>query len=483
MRVSVYGTGYVGLIAGVCFANAGHSVLCYDIDEAKIDQLKLGKSFLYEPEFDEMLRIALENGGIKFTNDLEKATSFSHIHLLCVGTPSEKTGQANLSYLIQATESLAEHANEPFIVIIKSTVPVGTAERVKRKIDTILLRRNKDIAFHVVSCPEFLAQGTAVQNFIHPDRVIVGTDDDSAFEKVEELYAPFTEPLNGANVPIIRMSSPSAELTKYAANLFLATKISFMNEIGRVAEFTGADILDVIQGIITDKRIGPAMSNPGCGFGGSCLPKDLKSLIYQSELNNYNPALLKSTLEVNEHQKRYFIGKIFSLLDYNMRGKVIAIWGLAFKANTDDLRESVSCDLIDALIKADANIQAYDPVAGANARAKFKNQSNLKICKSKEQAVENADLLVVMTEWNEFLSLDINFLVNAMNNPLLIDSRNMYDPKILTKLGLAYFSIAKGFLPAEVHTASHPVKEKEPITHPVEEKTKELSLEELQLEG
>lgn len=446
MIISIYGVGYVGLVTGVCFANTGHHVICCDLDQEKIKKLKQGINVLFEPHFDKMLVDASAKGTIEFTSDLEKTIAVSHIHLLCVGTPSGIDGSANLTYLFQAIENLTSHVQEAFIVVIKSTVEVGTAQRVKIKIEEELAKQGKKIPFHVVSCPEFLAEGSAVQNFLHPDRIVIGTDSESAFETIKELYM---SSIKSPNTPVIHMSNASAELTKYAANLFLATKISYMNEISRIAELVGANISDTIRGMISDKRIGPAMSNPGPGFGGSCLPKDLKALIHQSEKHNYDPLLLKSVLKINEDQKRYFIGKVFSLCDFNVKNKTIAIWGLAFKSNTDDLRESISCDLVEALVKADAIVQAYDPAAATQAQTKFCQYSNFKICTSKELAIHNADLLVVMTEWEEFYPLDINMLKHSMNKLLLVDGRLMYDPTPLREQGISYFSIGRGFLPAK----------------------------------
>jgi len=445
MQISIYGIGHVGLIAGVCFANHGHQVACYDVDSEKIEKLQKGQTTFFEPGFDQLLKLALEKGTIKFLNNLEEAISFSSIHFMCVGTPADNDGSSNLLYLIQAVENLANNAKEPFIVVIKSTVPVGTANRVKRKIEEILAKREKEIAFHVVSCPEFLAQGSAIQNFLHPDRVVIGTDNPLAFEKIKEIY----QLLVGEDTPILHMSNSSAELTKYASNLFLATKISYMNEISRIAEVMGADIADTIQGVVADKRIGPSMSNPGSGFGGSCLPKDLKSLIHQSEVHNYDPHLLKAVLEVNDHQRRYFIGRILSLFDYNVKDKVIAVWGLSFKAGTDDLRDSISCELVHALLKGNAVLQAYDPKAGNNAKREFKDYSNFVLCDSKEKTLKDADLLIVATDWPEFKELDPKFLKSAMKKPVVIDCRHFYDPAVLTRQGISYFSIGKGFIPAE----------------------------------
>src|SRR3990167_5231733 len=442
MKVSIFGAGYVGLVSAACFTHIGHQVICYDVDEEKIKKLTQQKNVLFEPDLDKILASALKNG-LAFTSDLQEAISFCNTYMVCVGTPATANGMADLSYLFSAIENLSIHAKESFIVITKSTVPVGTANQVKSKIDAILNKCGKNISVRVVSCPEFLAQGSAVQNFLNPDRIVIGTDDDFAFNVVKELYAPITVP---KNVPSIQMSSSSAELTKYASNLFLATKISFMNEISRIAELTGADIIDVIHGTVADARIGRSMSNPGCGFGGSCLSKDLKALIYQVEEQSYCPALLRSVLDVNENQKKYFISKVFSLCENDVKNKIIAICGLAFKPNTDDIRDSISCYLIEALIKAGAKIQAYDPVAGAHVTEKFQHEGHITICQSKEQAIQDAELLVVLTEWPEFYHLDFNLIKNSMKKQIIIDGRNIYDPKELTQHGIFYYAIGKALL-------------------------------------
>jgi UDPglucose 6-dehydrogenase len=300
----------------------------------------------------------------------------------------------------------------------------------------------------VVSCPEFLAQGSAIHNFLYPDRIVIGTDCQSAFEKVKELYASIISSEHRYKVPVLFMNSSSAELTKYAANLFLAMKISYVNEISRIAELVDADIVDVIHAMITDKRIGKGMSHPGCGFGGSCFSKDLKALIYQSQELGYTPALIKSAFEVNESHKKYFIEKVFELCGDAVNGKTIAVWGLAFKANTDDLRDSISCQMIEALLKQGAIVHAFDPAANLHAKEKFHSYPNFKVFSSKNQAVEGANLLVVMTEWPEFLDLDVEFMIRSMKNPILVDGRNIYDPQFLTKQGLSYFAIGKGFIHA-----------------------------------
>lgn len=448
MKISIYGTGYVGLIAGVCFANIGHKILCYDVDQERINNLKLGKSVLYEQDFDKLLANALEKDNIYFTTNIEAAACFSNIHMMCVGTPSLNDGSANLTYLFSAVENLVFHSTEPTLIIIKSTVPVGTSILISNKVKELLLERKEIVSIDVVSCPEFLAQGEAVHNFMHPNRIIIGSDNLLAFEKVREIYEPIVRSQKGEAPPVLCMSPSSAELSKYASNLFLACKISFMNELSRIAEFTGANITEVINGMVSDKRIGPAMSHPGCGFGGSCFPKDLKALIHQSEINNYTPQLLHAVLDVNINQKKYFIERVFSLFNFDVKNKTIAIWGLAFKPNTDDLRESISCELVEELLVGGAIVQAYDPVAGNNAKKKFQSFKNFIICKSKEEALDKADLLAVMTEWPEFFCIDTELLKHSMNSPILFDGRNMYDPQEIKKSGVSYFAVGIGYIPA-----------------------------------
>lgn len=447
MRISVYGVGYVGLIVSVCFANIGHQICSFDIDNEKIHNLRLGKSSTYEPFFNVMLASAIEKKTIQFTDNVSEAATFSNFHFICVGTPMRIDGAADLSSLFSVVESLATDVQKRFLVIIKSTVPVGTSDLVAEKINETLSARNVTISFDVVSCPEFMAQGEAVLNFFHPERIIIGTKSKAAFEIVKEIYAPLLRLQKPPISRVLFMSPSSAELAKYASNLFLATKISFVNELSRIAEFTGANINEVIHGMTTDSRIGPAMSKPGCGFGGSCFPKDLNALIHQAEANNYIPNLLHAVQEVNKNQKLYFIKKIFEFFKDDVRQKIISVWGLSFKPNTDDLRGSISCEVIEELLRACAKVQAYDPVSGENARNKFKEFSNFKICASKEEALNHADLLVVMTEWPEFFAIDAEILKKCMKKPVLFDGRNMYDPNILTMQGISYFAIGIGFIP------------------------------------
>lgn len=441
MKISIFGAGYVGLISGVCFANLGHKVICCDINQEKINQLNEGKTTIYEHDLEHLLINAIKRENIIFTTNFENAISFSNTYLACVGTPSRKDGSADLSSLFELVHQITYAIDKSFMFIIKSTVPVGTALLIEQLINEILSQREIDLPFDVVSCPEFLAQGSAIQNFMHPDRIIIGTNNDLAFEKAKELYSPLLQ--MDISIPILRMHRRSAELCKYASNLFLATKISFMSEISQIAQITGADISEVVKGVVADKRIGPSMSRPGCGYGGSCFPKDLKSIVEQIEGEGYHPKLLKAVGDVNDFQKQYFINKLFKFFDFNLKGKVVAIWGLAYKPNTDDLRDSVSCELIEKLLNAEAVVQAYDPMAGNNAMTKFKSFNNFKVFASKEEALAQADLLAVMTEWSEFFVLDKEMIKASMVSPVIFDGRNIYDNIALRKAGITYFAIGK----------------------------------------
>lgn len=444
MEIAVYGAGYVGLVSALCFANFGHNVIVYDVNAEKINHLKEGRLTIVEKDLDLLLQNAIKLKSVTFTNNSKEAASFANMYLICVGTPSNYNGSADLSFLYSAVENIALHINEPFSLIIKSTVPVGTCYLMEQYIQKIFLNRGVQIPFDIISCPEFLAQGEAVYDFIHPERIIIGTDNDLAFEKVKALYDPLLRLQMDKGISVIRMSPRAAELVKYASNLFLATKISFMNEISRIAEIMEVDITEMLPGFIADKRIGPAMSHPGCGFGGSCFPKDLKSMINQASALGYHPALLEAVQEVNIQQKTYFIGKIFEFFNQQLKNKVIAIWGMSFKPNTDDMRESVSCNLIEALLNAGAIVQAYDPMANYNARQKFHHHSNFKVCDSKEKTLDKADLLAVMTGWSEFLNLDIAVIKGAMQQPVIFDGRNIYKSHDLISQGISYFSIGTG---------------------------------------
>ena len=444
MKLSIYGTGYVGLISGVCFAHMGHSVIGFDIDKEKIDRLNQGESIIYEKNLTELLKQALTKKSLTFTHSFEDALAFSTTHLVCVGTPPQSDGAASLVHLFAVVEKIAKNVRQSFTLIVKSTVPVGTSAEITQCIKRILSERGLDIPFEVVSCPEFLAQGEAVDSFFHADRVIVGTDSQKAFEIVKELYSPV---LIENNVEIIKMSNNAAELTKYASNLFLATKISYVNEISRIAELTGANIHEVLKGMTSDKRIGPAMANPGCGFGGSCLPKDIRALIHQARQKDFEPQLLQAVENVNFKQKNYFITKVLEYLGDAVRGKTVAIWGLSFKPNTDDIRESVSSDLIDKLLEKGAVVRAYDPVANLHIRQKHPKASSLFLVDSKEETLENADLLAVMTNWPEFYTIDNELLKQEMKTPVIFDGRNIYDYRSLTDTGIGYFAAGMGFHP------------------------------------
>lgn len=447
MKLSIYGTGYVGLISGVCFARMGHSVMSFDIDKEKIDRLNRGEAIIYEKDLTDLLNHDLTQKSLAFTHSFEEALAFSEIHLICVGTPPQPDGAASLVQLFAVVEKLARKVQEPFTLIVKSTVPVGTANEIIHYINQILEERKVSIPFEVVSCPEFLAQGEAVASFLRPDRIIVGTDSKKGLEIVRELYSPLLEK---NSIEMIRMSHNAAELTKYASNLFLATKISYVNEISRIAELTEADINEVIRGMTSDKRIGPAMSNPGCGFGGSCFPKDIRALIYQAKQKDFDPQLLQAVQNVNLEQKDYFINRILDYLGHNTCGKVVAVWGLSFKPNTDDIRESVGVDLIEKLLEKGVFVQAYDPVAASSVRQKYPNDSSLVLVDSKEAALKNADLLAVMTNWQEFYAINSGLIKKEMKTPAIFDGRNIYDCHQLLNEGIAYFAAGVGFHPASV---------------------------------
>lgn len=447
MKLSIYGTGYVGLISGACFAQMGHSVIGFDIDKEKIDRLNQGESIIYEKNLAELLKRVLAKKTLTFTHSFEDALAFSTTHLICVGTPPQPDGAASLVYLFAVVEKIAKNVQQPFTLVIKSTVPVGTANEIIEHVRKILEERGLAIPFEVVSCPEFLAQGEAVDSFLHADRIIVGTGSAKGFETVRELYLPL---LIENNIEIMEMSHKAAELTKYASNLFLATKISYVNEISRIAELTGADIHEVLKGMTSDKRIGPAMSTPGCGFGGSCLPKDIRALIYQARQKDFEPCLLKAVQNVNVEQKNYFIAKVLEYLGEDIRSKTVAIWGLSFKPNTDDIRESVSSDLIDKLLEKEAVVQAYDPVAALHIKQKHPNASSLFLMDSKEATLKNADLLAVMTNWQEFYTINTELLKKEMKTPVIFDGRNIYDYRDLADKGIGYFATGMGFRPGKV---------------------------------
>jgi UDPglucose 6-dehydrogenase len=439
MNVTVVGTGYVGLVTGACLADAGNSVFCLDVDVKKIGQLNAGKIPIFEPGLEPIVQRNHEAGRMHFSVDVAAAVAHGELQILAVGTPPGEDGSADLQHVLAAARAIGQHMNSYKVIATKSTVPVGTADKVKAVIQEELSRRKVNPDFAVVSNPEFLKEGAAVEDFMRPDRVIVGTDDARATALLRQLYAPFQR----NHERILVMSVRSAELTKYAANAMLATRISFMNEIANLAEAIGADVEEVRRGIGADPRIGYQFLYPGAGFGGSCFPKDVKAL-QRSAAEAARPLrLLAAVEEVNEAQKHVLGQKIRNRLGANLSGKRIALWGLAFKANTDDMREAASLTLIRDLTGAGARVRAYDPAAGGEATKVFSSNGLVEIVDSAAAALEEADALAIITEWQEFRSPDFGAIKAALKTPAIFDGRNLYEPKVLKAAGLEYFPIGR----------------------------------------
>lgn len=436
MKIAVVGTGYVGLVTGTCFAEMGTEVYCVDIDKKKIDNLQNGIIPIFEPGLDEMVERNHKAGRLQFTTDLTSILNNVDIVFSAVGTPPDEDGSADLKYVMDVARNVGKNLNKYILVVTKSTVPVGTAKLVKQAIREELDKRGKnDIEFDVASNPEFLKEGAALDDFMHPDRVVVGIENDKARKLMEKLYKPFT--LN--NYPIIYTDIPSAEMIKYAANAMLATRISFMNEIANLCEIVGADVSMVRKGIGADVRIGSKFLYAGCGYGGSCFPKDVKALINTAKKNGYNMRILNAVEDVNEFQKNVLFDKLLKYYDGSIAGKTIALWGLAFKPNTDDMREAPALVLIDKIIKAGAKIRAYDPVAMEEAHRRLDN--SIIYAKDIYDATVNADAILMVTEWNEFRLPMWNVIKKTMNKPVVFDGRNIFNKQELNELGFDYFGI------------------------------------------
>jgi UDPglucose 6-dehydrogenase len=440
MRLTIFGSGYVGLVTGACMAETGNHVICVDIDEDKINRLNAGEVPIYEPGLDDLLERNRESGRLEFTTDVAKGVNHGLFQFISVGTPPDEDGSADLQHVLAVAISIGEHMSEYRIIVDKSTVPVGTADKVKAKIQEELNRRNEKIDFDVVSNPEFLKEGAAINDFMKPDRIVVGTDNPRTAELLKALYEPFTR----NHDRMITMDVRSAELTKYAANAMLATKISFMNELANIAEQLGADIENVRVGIGSDPRIGYHFIYPGAGYGGSCFPKDVRALARSATSNGYDSTLLDAVEAVNNRQKHRLFEKISSHYDSNLNGKTIAVWGLSFKANTDDMREASSRVLMEALWDAGARVRAYDPEATDEARRLYKSQKALELCKNAYDALKGADALAVITEWQEFRSPDFELIKQELREPIIFDGRNLYDPEVLDTFGITYFGIGRG---------------------------------------
>jgi UDPglucose 6-dehydrogenase len=440
MRVTIFGSGYVGLVTGACLSDAGNDVLCVDVDAGKIDRLKRGEVPIHEPGLDALIKKNAEAGRLRFTTDAAEGVKHGLFQLIAVGTPPDEDGSADLQYVLAVARTIGEHLSEYRVVIDKSTVPVGTADKVKAEIAATLKKRGVDVEFDIVSNPEFLKEGAAVGDFMKPDRVIVGTDNPRVTELLRALYEPFTRNRDR----LIVMDLRSAELTKYAANAMLATKISFMNELANIAERVGADIEKVRVGIGSDPRIGYSFIYPGTGYGGSCFPKDVQALIRSSNAAGHRPALLEAVESVNTRQKAFLVEKIDKHFSGKLVGRTFALWGLAFKPNTDDMREAPSRTIMERLWAAGARVRAYDPVAGDEARRVFGARQDLAICASAYEAVEGADALVIATEWQEFRSPDFDRLKANLKQPAIFDGRNLYDPQLLERFGFRYYGVGRG---------------------------------------
>ena len=440
MKVTVFGSGYVGLVTGACFAEAGNHVLCVDIDAGKIARLQQGEIPIHEPGLDDLVKRNFEKGRLKFTTSAEEGIAHGLFQFIAVGTPPEEDGSADLSHVLAVAETIGRNMTEYRVVVDKSTVPVGTADKVRERIEQTLGERGVKVEFDVVSNPEFLKEGAAIADFMKPDRVVVGTDNPRTAELLKTLYDPFTR----NRERMIVMDVRSAELTKYAANAMLATKISFMNEIANLAERMGADIEKVRVGIGSDPRIGYSFIYPGAGYGGSCFPKDVKALVHSAGEHQFDSQLLKSVEAVNKRQKQLLFRKIGAYFKGELQGKTIAIWGLAFKPNTDDMREAPSRELMEALWAAGARVRAYDPVAMDEARRIYGERPDLALVKSAEAALEGADALAVVTEWQEFRSPDFDLMRDSLRHKAIFDGRNLYDPALVKSFGLRYHGIGRG---------------------------------------
>ncbi|MEQ1665192.1 MAG: UDP-glucose/GDP-mannose dehydrogenase family protein [Bdellovibrionales bacterium] len=455
MKIAVVGTGYVGLVTGTCLAEMGNEITCVDVDQRKIELLKDGVIPIYEPGLEELVKSNFAAGRLQFTTQIAEAVQTSEVIMIAVGTPPKEDGSADLKHVLKVAESIGQYMNDKKIVITKSTVPVGTGEKVKTMIASQLKTRNSKLDFSVCSNPEFLKEGTAVGDCMRPDRIVIGCEDEFAKEKLTQMYQPFI--LNGHRV--IFMDIRSAELTKYAANALLATKISFMNEVSRVAEKVGADIAAVRQGIGTDVRIGFHFIYPGIGYGGSCFPKDVKALITTAQENGIDLTILNAVENVNQSQRQFYINKIKTYFKNDLKNKKFAIWGLSFKPETDDIREAPAIDVIVALLQAGASVAAYDPIAGENTISYFSDKENLKthfpnisaeeiknrlnVLENEYDVLKNADALLLLTEWKPFRSPDFKRVADSLKKPVIFDGRNLYDQQQMQALGFHYECIGR----------------------------------------
>ncbi|MFW6094048.1 MAG: UDP-glucose dehydrogenase family protein [Pseudomonadota bacterium] len=440
MKITLFGTGYVGLVTGTCFSEMGNEVLCVDVDPEKVDALNRGEVPIFEPGLEQMVRSNAAAGRLRFTTDTAEGVHHGQLLFIAVGTPADGDGSADLRHVLAVARSIGEHMTEPKVVVDKSTVPVGTADKVRAAVAEALDDRGDDIDFDVVSNPEFLKEGAAVADFMKPDRIIIGTSREDSARLLDALYAPF----NRNRDKVIHMDVRSAELTKYAANVMLATRISLMNELANLAERLGADIEDVRRGIGSDPRIGFNFIYPGTGYGGSCFPKDVKALIHTATGVGYDASIMSGVETVNERQKSVLFEKIVHHFGSDLSGRTFALWGLAFKPNTDDIREAPSRTIVERLFAHGAGVRAYDPAAGPAAAEIYGDEPGFTLCTRRDDTLKDVDALIVVTEWNEFRSPDFHTLKAELKQPVIFDGRNVYDPDYMQRIGFAYYGIGRG---------------------------------------
>ncbi len=439
MKITIFGSGYVGLVTGACFAEVGNDVLCVDIDQQKIKSLNEGQIPIHEPGLDEIVAENIKAGRLRFTTDIREGVDFGLYQIIAVGTPPDEDGSADLRHVLSVANSIGTFMNEYRIVINKSTVPVGTADRVKERITAVLAERKADVDFDVVSNPEFLKEGDAVNDFMKPERIVIGVDNPRTKELLRFLYSPF----NRSSDRFIAMDVRSAELTKYAANAMLATKISFMNEIANIAERVGADVEAVRKGIGSDSRIGFSFIYPGVGYGGSCFPKDVRALERTAHQHGYQSRILQAVEAVNHDQKSSIVRKVKEHFRDDIAGKVFAIWGLSFKPNTDDMREAPSRRVIEELLTAGARVRVYDPVAMDEVRRIYGDREEIVYALNKEDAIKGSNALIVLTEWLVFRSPDFDMIKRDLSHPVIFDGRNIYSPAFMEQFGFTYYSIGR----------------------------------------
>ncbi|GMU93334.1 MAG: UDP-glucose 6-dehydrogenase [Candidatus Hydrogenedentota bacterium] len=454
MKIAVIGTGYVGLVTGTCFSEVGHEVTCVDIDAAKIEALRFGRIPIYEPGLDEMVALNVEHGRLSFTTDLKAAVERALFVFIAVGTPPLEDGTADLKHVLAAAQSIGEHMNGYKIVVNKSTVPVGTADKVRTTIETALRKRNVHYDFDVVSNPEFLREGCAIDDFMNPDRIVIGCADCRTEVLMKELYASFIRDGH----PVLTMDTTSSEMTKYAANAMLAMKISFINEIANICDRVGANVEDVRNGIGADSRIGYQFIFPGIGYGGSCFPKDVQALVSTARSANYEPRILTAVEAVNQEQKTTLFRKILRYYDDDLAGRTFALWGLSFKPETDDVREAPSLVLIDALLNAGAKVQAYDPKAAREAQRHLGPRDGVTYVEDSYSALQGCDALVLVTEWSYFKNPDFDRMKSLMKAPVIFDGRNVFSTDMMRMLGFDYYSIGRAPVLAQAHARTARLK-------------------------